>query len=233
MRNFITSLVLAGLAIPLSGATISGTNSLRLTFNQVANVTIVDTNDVTVDIDQASTGVVFPFALAVMATSDDSPVPFLFASNVFDATAGPGGQATFALEANAALIILRNSGRVDAVVPIDFLLIMNGLAGGPGAAQFAMRSIMETALDSSNPWTTVYEASLNADSPGPLTAVDYCSTSLCSGQFNLLVPAGSVLQVRSSATTTGLVSHAEVPEPSSLLLAGMGLGALLLFRCRR
>lgn len=232
MLKTINYLAVIALAAPLSAATISGINQLKLTFNPTQDVTIVATSDEDADADFTSSGPPSPCCTAFAATANasDDPTFSLLSSNEFQANVGPGSTLSFTTLAKAEGMILRNSGRFDANVLINFVLIMNGTAEGPGTAQFFTRNLVETRLNS-NAWTTFFDASINVNSPGPLTSVDFCTTpNVCSGQLSLTVPADSVLRVRSIATSDGSVSQPEVPEPSAFFLAGAGLSAILLRR---
>lgn len=231
MFQSITLVAVMSLAIPLSAATISGINELKLTFNPTQDLTIVATdNEVTDAQFPILSGPSADGSLTAAADASDDPAFTLLSKNLFQASAGPGSTVGVTTLAKAEGITLRNSGRVDANVLINFVLTMNGTAEGPGTAQFFTRNLVETR-SGSNDWTTFFDASINVNSTGPLTSVDFCTTpNVCSGQFSLIVPADSVLRVRSIATSEGIVSQPEVPEPSAFFLAGAGLSALLLRR---
>ena len=232
MLKCTTLLTVVSLAIPLSGATIMGTNELKLTFSPTQDVTIVDTQNGDAGINSAASGPPFLAGLAAIANAKGDPDFTLLSKNEFTANLGPGSAFSFDMFARAEGLTLRNSGRFDANVVIHFVLIMNGTAEGPGTALFSMRNVVETRLDA-NDWTTIFDASIDANSPGALTVADYCvSPNTCSGQLSVTVPVNSVVRVRSIATAEGMVSEPEVPEPSALLLSGAGLSALLLFRRR-
>jgi hypothetical protein len=234
MLKCTTLLTVVSLAIPLSGATITGTNELKLTFNPTQDVTIVATQNEDADLNVTPSGPPGPCcsAFGAIANASDDPAFTLLAKNEFQAYTEPGSALSFDMFARAEGLTLRNSGRFNANVLINFVLIMNGTAEGPGTALFSMRNLVETRLDA-NDWATIFDASIDANSPGALTVADYCvSPNTCSGQLSVTVPVNSVVRVRSIATSEGLVSEPEVPEPSALLLSGAGLSALLLFRRR-
>jgi hypothetical protein len=235
MLKLISCFALLGLTTPLLAAILFGLNDLKVTFGTATDVTFTITDigaDLVYNLDSGGPNIGGVNAGSFVFSADDNPQLDwnLRTKHEISLTVGPDSFTSLDTETFTEVVIFRNSGRVDALVPLNFLLLLNGTAAGPGTAQIFARNTIQTK-SGTNDWQNIFDASLNVSSSGPPSAVDFCTGSnICNGTVNLLVPADSMVRVRSVGTMNVFASQSEVPEPAALLLSGAGLLALLLIR---
>lgn len=215
----------------------SGNLQLDVRIGAVANVSLADANDNQPSFSEQKNGPnVFPdLSSLVSLIVNESPQsgPNLGVKLRIGGSVGPGSQYGIQLDGTAATLTLRNAGTSDATVPLNYLLVLNGLTQGPDAAQIFGRSRIQSRV-SGGDWTTIFEAVLDLNSAGPVSSLDYCAGSqVCEGQVNVIVGANSPVELRLVGELNGEASQGEVPEPSAMVLAGAGLGFVVWLRRRR